>query len=209
MNLPDLDWKYIRRFTLLPGVTAVVAAVAMFAAMSLQASQQELYQQLSADHSVMQADYDTLVERRRIVGRYHRRYQQFSRLGFVGMESRLDWIETLRATTDKLTLPRVSYAMKPQLKAVSPVESIVAGDNIQIHVSKLDLEMSLVHELDLLRFVDELQQNAPGLIKVDGCNMSWQGDERPNPSAAPNILASCSVNIYSIVTADVQAGGRP
>ncbi|MEO1202951.1 MAG: hypothetical protein AAFX10_09595, partial [Pseudomonadota bacterium] len=162
------------------------------------------YEQLSADHSIMQEDYDALVERRRIVDRNHRRYQQFRQLGFVGMESRLDWIETLRTATGELTLPRVSYVMQPQLIAVAPVESIAAGGDIELHVSKLDLEMGLIHELDLLRFIDELQQNAPGLIKVDGCRMSWQADDRQRLEAAPNIQANCDVNIYSIETADVR-----
>lgn len=206
MSLSDVDWEYLRHFTLLPAGTAVVAAAVLFAGMSLRHAEEAHYRQLSADHSVMQEDYDALVERRRIVDRYHRRYHQFSQLGFVGVEKRLDWIEILRAKTDELILPRVSYAMQPQLTAIAPVASVAGGDSIEIHLSKLDLEMSLVHELDLLRFVDELQKNAPGLIRIDGCELSWQGDNRRNLTAAPNIAASCHIEIYSIVTADVRTG---
>ena len=203
MRLSDVDWEYVRQYTLLPVASAVVAAAALAAASFVHSTQVELNEQLTANQAVMQEDYDALVDRRRIVERYHRRYEQFSELGFVGIESRLDWIETLRATSTELTLPRVSYVIEPQLTAIAPVESILAGDDIAIHVSRLELEMNLVHELDLLKFVDELQQNAPGLIKVDGCDLTWQGESHALPKAAPNIAANCSVAIYSVITADV------
>ncbi|MDJ0941343.1 MAG: hypothetical protein QNJ00_16395 [Woeseiaceae bacterium] len=202
----EIEWAYVRRYTLVPALTAGAAIAALIAAYFVQDSAQALNEQLTANQSVMQEDYDALIDRRRIVDRYHRRYQQFSELGFVGMESRLDWIETLRASSNDLTLPRVAYIIEPQLKAIAPVESILAGDDIAIHVSKLELEMSLVHELDLLRFVDELQQNAPGLIRVKGCDLVWQADPAEKLGPRPNIQANCSVAIYSVITADVGAG---
>lgn len=203
MTPSDLDWGYVRQYTLIPATTALVAVIALVVSFYVQRGQTLLHEQLSANQSVIQEDYDALVNRRRIVDRYHRRYQQFSELGFVGMESRLDWIETLRASSDQQTLPNVSYVIEPQLRAVAPVESILAGDDIHVHVSKLELEMGLVHELDLLRFVDDLQQNAPGLIKVDRCELAWRGEIGDRLDAEANIQANCSVAIFSVITADV------
>lgn len=203
----EFDWSYIRQHTLIPAATLGIAVLALLASAVLENSQFEYHEQLVANQLVMQEDYSSLIYRRRIVDRYHRRYQQFSELGFVGMESRLDWIETLRETSNELTLPRVSYVMEPQLRAVAPVQSILAGEDISIHVSKLELEMGLVHELDLLRFIDELQEKAPGLIKVDACDLNWQQGEEDRLRAEPNILASCSVEIFSVITSDVVDGG--
>ena len=203
MNRSDLDWGYICRYTVLPIVTAVVAALALIAGIWVHDERQELYAQISVNQDAMHQDYDALVFRRRLVDRYHRRYEQFHDFGFVGRESRLDWIETMRETSTGLTLPRVSYAMEPQLKVVAPVESILAGEDIQIYLSRLQLEMGLVHELDLLRFFDELQQNAPGLIKVDRCDLTWQAESVAKAAVGPNILADCSILIFSVVTSDV------
>lgn len=206
MNPSDLDWRYIRRHTLIPLLCLLVSGAAAMAGYVLKKEQSALNEQLTANQVVVQEDYAALVHRRRIVDRYHRRYQQFSALGFVGMESRLDWIETLRRSSRELTLPRVSYIIEPQLNATAPVESILAGDNVSIHVSRMDLEMSLIHELDLLRFVDELQRKAPGLIKVDRCELVWQADPQQPLTADANIAASCLLAIYSVITADVSAG---
>ena len=199
----ELDWWFIRQHTLIPALSALAAMAMMVIAIWVQARQADVHAQLNAAHLVAQEDYDALILQRRIVDRYHRRYEQFGELGFVGMESRLDWIEALRESSKQLTLPRVSYIIQPQLKAIAPVESLLAGDDITIHVSKLELEMSLVHEMDLLRFVDELQTNAPGLIKVDACVLDWLPQTEMRLTPGINILANCTVRIFSVITSDV------
>ncbi len=203
MNRLDLDWPYVRRGTLLPVVTAVFAAAVLGISIWLHDEQQDVYEQISINQDVMHQDYDALVHRRRLVDRYHRRYEKFYELGFIGAESRLDWVETLRETSVELTLPRVSYAIEPQLQVIAPVESIMAGEDIRIHLSRLSLEAGLVHELDLLRFIDELQRNAPGLIKVDRCNLTRQAERTDELSVGATILAECSLKIFSVVTSDV------
>ena len=197
------DWRFVRRHTLVPTVSMLIAG----AVIGFHKRQQLMYSQFSGDQSAIHADYDELVYTRRLVDRYFRRYQSFNDLGFVGKESRLDWIETLRAATSDLTLPRISYAIEPQLQAVAPIQSIAAGGNAQIHVSRLQLEIGLLHEIDLLRFFDELQRKAPGLISVDHCEMNWQGERAADIAVGTNILASCSILIFSVITSDVDDPG--
>lgn len=203
--LHSFDWKFVRRYTLIPASSALVMALTLGASIWYHGEQKELHTQISVNQDAMHEDYDSLVYRRRLVDRYHRRYETFYELGFVGEESRLEWIETLRETSLDLTLPHVSFAIEPQLQVIAPVESILAGEDIQIHLSRLQLEVGLLHEIDLLRFFDELQRNAPGLIKVDSCTMTWQGDSEQRLVVGANILADCSLQIYSVVTSDVAA----
>jgi hypothetical protein len=203
MTLSDFDWPFIRQNTLIPTVTALVAVAALAAAYWMHTTQSERFSQLRVNRAALHEDYDALVYRRRLVDLYHRRYLQFHGLGFVGRESRLDWVETLRTTTGELTLPRVAYAIEPQLKATAPVQSVMSGEEIQIYLSKMQLEIGLVHELDLLRFFDELQAKAPGLIKVDSCDLNFQVDKDYRMRAGANIQASCAIKIFSVITSDV------
>ena len=200
----EFDWQYVRRRTGVPLMTSLVAVLVLVGATNLNSRQRAVYDELGVNQSTVQQDYNELVLRRRLVDRYHARYQQFHELGFVGQESRLDWVETLRRTTDDLTLPRLSYAIAPQLDVVAPVQSILAGDDIAINVSRLDLEMALVHELDLVRFIDELQDHAPGLIRIPRCDLVWRNEPGTPLVAATNIQASCDVEIFSVITSDVR-----
>ena len=203
----DVDWKYVFRRTMVPFICLAVSVAALVAGLYLEEGQVRRLEQLTANQSSVHRDYAALVERRRIVDRYHRRYRQFAEVGFVGLERRLDWIETLYASTGELTLPRVSYLIEPQLTAVAPVQAIRASGDVSIHVSRVELEMSLVHELDLLRFVDELQQKAPGLMSVESCDLEWRGRLDEPLSAEPNIDVICELAVYSAITADVELGG--
>ena len=207
MARPEFDWRFVRRHTFVPVLSMLFAAAILTVAIWLHARQELLHSQFSVNQNALHEDYDELVYRRRLVDRYFRRYQSFNELGFVGKESRLDWIETLRAATNDLTLPRISYAIEPQLQAVAPIQSIATDGNAQIHVSRLQLEMGLVHEMDLLRFIDELQKKAPGLISVDHCELDWQGERTTEVTVGTNILASCSILIFSVITSDVDNPG--
>lgn len=204
MNALDIDFSYVRRHTLYPVLSALVAAIALTGAIWMHDAKAQQYSHYAANHNAVREDYDALVFRRRLVDRYHRRYQRYAELGFIGRESRLDWIETLRTTAESLELPHVSYAIEPQLAVVAPVESVIAVDDIQIHVSRAQLEMGLIHELDLLRFFDELQAAAPGLIKVDDCSLTWLADTEAVSANEANLSAACSIQIFSVITSDVR-----
>lgn len=202
MTQSSLDRRYVLRHTLMPAVSLMCAILLLALAMWVNAGQERLYNELSANRAAMHEDYDSLVNQRRLVDAYHRRYQHFSDLGFVGRESRLDWVETLRSATESVSLPRLSYSIEPQLPVVPPVTSVLGGEEIQIHVSKVQLEMGLLHEYDLLRFFDALQVEAPGFIKVDSCKLVFEG-ERRDAGGKANISATCTAQIYSVITSDV------
>ncbi|MEM8816434.1 MAG: hypothetical protein AAFX56_02000 [Pseudomonadota bacterium] len=200
----DFDWRYLRRRTGIPLVTALLSFLAFIAAYYADVERRAVYQALTVDKAAVQEDYNALVLRRRLVERYHARYRQFHTLGFVGQESRLDWIHALRVATEDLTLPRLSYAIAPQLDVIAPVQAVLTGDDIAINVSRLELEMGLVHEVDLLRFIDGLQQSAPGLMRVQACTLEWQTEAAARAAVEANLLANCSLEIFSVITSDVR-----
>ncbi len=204
----EFDWPYVRRHTLRPVTSAIAAIVALGGALYLHSYHEQRHDELAANHSAVQEDYDALVHQRQIVDRYHRRYQRFDELGFIGRESRLDWVETLRTTANSLSLPRLSYAMEPQVDVVPPVRSVLGGENLRIRTSKVQLELGLLHEVDLLRFFDELQVEAPGLIKVDRCEMTWEADPGGRLRSDANVSATCNVQLFSAITSDVGGEGQ-
>lgn len=205
----EFDWQYVRRHTLRPVLSAVIAAVALGGALWAHDFQVLRYDELVASRNAVHKDYDALVHQRRIVERYHRRYQHFDDLGFIGRESRLDWVETLRVTAEAMSVPRLSYSIEPQIEIIPPVQSVMGRGNLQIRASKVQLELGLLHELDLLRFFDEVQNRAPGLIQVDRCELSWEVAPGDRPAGNANLSASCAVELYSAITSDVGREERP
>ncbi len=197
------DWDFLRAHTLVPGLSFLIALLIFGASFWYNAQQERAYVIYSTNHSVIHEDYDALIYRRRLLDRYHRRYQELQENGFVGHESRLDWIETIRATAKALDLPNVTYSLEPQRTVLQPVDSASGTAEVQVFLSTLDLELGLVHELDLLRFFRKLEEEAPGLMKVDACNLVRQLGPDEQLVAEVNIVASCSMSMFSVITYEI------
>ena len=204
----DFDWPYIRRHTMRPALSVLAALALLLIADWLHDEQQRQFDELSDNHDAVHQDYAALVRQRRLVDRYHRRYQRLHDLGFIGHESRLDWVEAMRMTSNTLELPRLAYAIEPQLQVMPPVRSVFGDEDVQLRASKAQLEMGLLHELDLLRFFNTLQENAPGLIKVDACELAWQVETGARTANDVNLSATCSVQLFSVITSDVPPSGH-
>jgi len=203
MKADRVDWDYLFKDTLWPGLSLAVAVVAVGIGIWCYDFQQSMYEAATAHQSEIHEDYDALIYRRRLLARYHRRYNQFQSLGFVGRENRLDWIETIRTVARGLDLPNVTYSLEPQLEVVGPIASVFPGTEIEVFLSRLELDLGLVHELDLLRFFDRLELEAPGLMSVDRCDLSRQGPAGQKLNADTNIKASCSLMMFSVITSDI------
>lgn len=208
MKPARIDWHYLSQDLLMPAASLLAALLVWLLSAWYHGEQKARFDNYSSNQDAIHDEYDALVYRRRVIDRYHRRYREFQALGFVGRERRLDWVETIRTAARGLDVPSVSYALEPQLEVVRPVASAAPNDNIRIYLSRLEFELGLVHELDLLRFFSRLADEAPGLMKVDGCELARQADSVSRLLAETNILANCSVIIFSVMTSDISQAER-
>ena len=207
MKSAKTDWRYILTGTFRPGLSLGVAILLLGGSLWFFNQQAQRYEIYSSNHEAIHEDYDALVYRRRLVERYYQRYTELQDLGFVGRENRLDWIETIRLAARGLDLPNVSYSLEPQLEVVRPVDTASPSAEIQIYLSKLELEIGLVHELDLLRFFGRLEREAPGLMKIDRCEMTRSTTAPQELAAETNIVANCSLMMFSVITSDILPEG--
>jgi hypothetical protein len=65
--------------------------------------------------------------------------------------------------------------------------------------------MSLLHEGDLFRVIDKLEEEANGTFSLKGCNINPSGATIMETATAANITAQCELEWYTIRLAD----GRP
>lgn len=115
------------------------------------------------------------IERQRFLAReqaqtlrkeYLGRYQELKRRGVVDSDMRLGWIETVRRVAAELGIPRVRVELLP----AAPLEH--PGLPGTVSATPMPLELGLLHELDLLRLLKRLAQEAPGLFWVESCRLT-------------------------------------
>lgn len=126
------------------------------------------------------------------------RYQQLAASGILGEERRLDWVEHIRAIRNERRLFDIQYEIAPQ----QPIDATTlpgTSANYDFLSSTMQLRMKLLHEEDLLGFLDDLRSAAQAFIRVRRCDVERlpkaSGEVRGVP---PQLAAECTIEWITI-----------
>jgi hypothetical protein len=125
-----------------------------------------------------------------LIVRYLGSYQQLQKRGFAGDEQRINWLDALRVTNQQADLFGVDYEIGTQ-KPYAFAASLNPGQ-VQLRESVMKLRFRLLHEGDLLRFLDLLSRQGAGIYTVDQCTLK-RLDTRGVIRYQPNLAAECEL----------------
>jgi hypothetical protein len=124
------------------------------------------------------------------------RYQDLVARGYVTEEQRLEWIERIAQIKTARKLLDVQYELMPQ----KPVDAALlpdgaTGGGYEFMSSKMKLQMQLLHEEDLLGFLNDLRARVRAMIVVRKCLVERiprsGGGER---GTQPQLKAECDLD---------------
>jgi len=118
---------------------------------------------------------------------YQLKFVTLRERGFVGKERRLDWMEHIKHIRESRNLFPISYEISAQ--QVFQVDSEVLIGDLELRGSKMKLQMDLLHEGDLLNFLDDLKHK--GFYTVQECTVKRTGAE--SESAHLPLAAECVI----------------
>jgi len=125
-------------------------------------------------------------------------YEQMRQHGIVGEQSRLDWIESITKIKNDRKLFEIRYNFEAQKQLDYPGLAPTAA--VDFVVSRLKLNMLLLHEGDLLNFLTDLQANIKAHVSVRSCTVA-RIERGATPSATalqPRLRAECQVDLISV-----------
>ena len=125
-------------------------------------------------------------------------YEQMRQRGIVGEQSRLDWIESIARIKDDRKLFEIRYNFEAQKPLDYP--GLVSAGAADFVVSRLKLDMLLLHEGDLLNFLADLQAGIRAHVSVRNCTVT-RIERGAGPGATtvqPRLRAECQVDLVSI-----------
>ena len=118
--------------------------------------------------------------------------------GMIGSENRLDWIDSIARIKTARRLFEIKYSIEAQRPLDYP--GITATGAMDFVVSRMKLDMMLLHEEDLLNFLSDLQGAGNSLASVRRCAMSRM--DRGNPAAGqalqPRLRAECVIDLINL-----------
>ncbi len=186
----------------------VVAAVAMLAAGVVGVAMSNVYLQKAradrqgaaderraAQEKLSRATQEEREIREKLVD-----YRRLLDRGIIGDEQRLDWVDTIGQIKAARRIYDIKYAISPQKTFELPGAGAGASSgDVEFRVSELKLDMMLLHEEDMLAFLDDLQRQLKTHVMVRSCTvqrLDRGGVDRPG--AGPRLRAECYVDLVTI-----------
>lgn len=188
MNQADLQALKIPLLVLV-AVALLGASVIYYSERLMAAARQQLVLQ-QAQLKEARTRLQKSGDEKEIIVRYLDRFRQMERIGFIGEEQRINWLDGLRLANQQADLFGVDY----QIGVQGPY--VYAADfnpgQLMLSQSVMRLRFRLLHEEDLVRFLDILARQGAGLFSVDQCTMR-RIDNRGVIRYQPNVYAECDL----------------
>lgn len=127
-------------------------------------------------------------------------YRRLRDLHIIGRERRLDWADSIQRIRLEREMLDVRYRIEPQ-KVLTSIPA--KPGKVDFNVSSMRLELALLHEGDLLGFLDDLRQAGNAYVSVRRCAISRSGSTAPAgaPVLTPRLRAECQIDLITVMDA--------
>ena len=183
MKLSKSDWTLMQASVITLSLALIASVLLIYFSGQYAARAMKSWHSAQQQLRAAQTNLNEIAQQRDNIASYLRPYQHAQQAHLIGVEPRLDWLESLAKLQQQNVVTSFSYAIEPQ-KTITPQPAIDAG-NFDVHVSDMKLQIELLHELQLLNFFDALRRQVPGWYQLDSCTLT-----RANPTDA-GLKAEC------------------
>ena len=195
MKLGDIKWRIVRTplLVLLASFAASFAWIYFSAQWSDQTSQ-ELMRERATLEAVRQKSTQADQEKQ-LIQRYRDAYEDLQKNGAVGPEQRVNWLDALRRASQAARTLGVDYQLSQQ--TASPIKPDTGAYRLQ--QSTMKLRIKLLHEGDLLSFLQALDAERPGLYLIQSCNLTRTANTTFSVRYESKLAAECELLWLSLV----------
>ena len=123
-------------------------------------------------------------------------YQQLKQLHVLGEERRLEWADAIARIRAQRELLDLRYRVERQtLLSALPGKPA----NVEFYASSMRVDLALLHEEDLLRFLSDLRASGNAYYSVKQCTLRRTGQAATGLTITPRLHADCLIELITIV----------
>lgn len=122
-------------------------------------------------------------------------YRRLKDLNIIGDERRPEWVDAMARIRARRELLDLRYQVERQ-KLLSSIPGKPA--NVDFFSSTMNVELALLHEGDLLRFLDDLRASGNAYYSVQRCAINRTGLAVAGAAMAPRLRAACQIDLITI-----------
>jgi hypothetical protein len=191
-----------------PGLIAVallaVGAAALFTTRQMLDSTRVEQKAAATERQSAQGKFARATDEEREIREKLVDYRKLRERGLIGDERRLDWVDRITEIKAARKLFDVKYSIDSQRPADYP--GIAGAGDVELLVSPMKLEMTLLHEEDLLRFIADLRAGIASHVFVRSCTLVRVERAATERATAPRLRAECIIDLVTIRDRQAKAG---
>jgi hypothetical protein len=123
-------------------------------------------------------------------------YNRLKNLNILGEERRLEWADAITRIRTQRELLDLRYSVERQrLLSSAPGKP----GNVDFYASTMKVELALLHEEDLLRFLADLRQSGNAFYAVKKCALARTGQAVTGATMTPRLRADCEIDLVTVI----------
>ncbi len=123
-------------------------------------------------------------------------YQQLKALNILGEERRIEWADAISRIRAQRELLDLRYRVDRQ-QLINSLPGKPAG--VESYASTMRVELALLHEEDLLRFLSDLRASGNAYYAVRRCAIGRTGPLGAAATITPRLRGDCVIDLVTIV----------
>ena len=123
-------------------------------------------------------------------------YQQLKALNILGEERRLEWADAIARIRAQRELLDLRYRVERQ-QLVNTLPGKPAG--VEFYASTMRVDLALLHEEDLLRFLADLRASGNAYYSVRRCVMTRSGTAAAALNITARLRGDCTIDLITII----------
>ena len=123
-------------------------------------------------------------------------YQRLRRLNILGEERRVEWADAITRIRTQRELLDLRYRVERQQLLYSAVGK---PGNVDFFASTMKVDLALLHEEDLLRFLADLRDSGNAYYAVRRCAIQRTGQAATGTTITPRLRADCDIDLITIM----------
>lgn len=197
--------KLRQPLTVLVVVIALVAAAVYYTDLMVQRSALDLTRK-KGEFQTAQTRMRQSGDEKNTIVQYADKYRELEKGGFAGEEQRINWLDALRNANTRAQLFGVSYQIGVQHPY--PHTNELSPGGVKLLETTMELDMRLMHEGDLLLFLDELRAQNVGLFHVNECSLT-RTERAETLRNQPYLSAQCNLAWITARSPPRTTGAKP
>lgn len=195
MTFTSQDFVRLRWSLLLLAALVLLGAGAVYAVLRFSAQETIINKQALAQRSDIESRLARANEEEAEIRQKIGRYQFMATRGYIGQEHRLEWVERIAQIKSARRLIDIQYELSPQKpveSGVLPSGSLAGGHEFM--ASTMKLQMQLLHEEDLLGFLNDLTGSVQAFLHVRGCSVERLPKTGAERGTTAQLKADCTID---------------